>query len=62
VEETTELLEADEEEKIAEEPEEDTAAVELDDTAEEERVRDAEDVETMLERALVDKEGLGVLN
>jgi hypothetical protein len=44
VEETTELLEADEEEKIAEEPEEDTAAVELekleelDDTAEEERV------------------------
>jgi hypothetical protein len=68
VEETTELLKADEDKEIAEELEEDTAAEEverieeLDDTAEDERAWDAEDDEGRLELAFDDTEGLWTLN
>jgi hypothetical protein len=68
VDDTTELLEADEDERITEELEEDAAAEELerieelDDTAEEERVWDAEDDEIVLELAFDDTEGLWTLN
>jgi hypothetical protein len=68
VEEITELLKADEDGEVAEELEENAATVELerleelDETAEEERVWDAEDEETVLELAFDDEEGLWILN
>jgi hypothetical protein len=55
VEETTELLEADEDEEIAAELEEEAAAEELEEIAEEERARDAEDEDRTLELAFEDE-------